>query len=811
MAEIKTINYIPLADTTARENITTINENITTINENINQLSDEIANLSGGKYSSIEPKEDDIPKVFIDGTIPTTKTEVLATMTYVSKTEEFTSYITIKCQGDSSMGYPKKNFTVKMYSDETRETKLKKEFKGWGNHNKFVLKANYVDHSHARNIISSKLWGECVATRNDYESLPNGLKESPNNGAIEGFPIKVYNNGTYQGIYTWNIPKDDWLYGIDEDNPNQFVLYGQKNTNGVYAENSNNFRKLWNGVSQAEGEWELEVGTNSDIVKNALNNVISLCMNADDETFKNTLNDYLDIQSALDYYIHCYTICALDSLAQNMILVSYDGAKLYCSYYDGDSTFGLWWNGNEFVSTTYRCPEDYQESYSLLWERIEKLFTNELKARYFELRKTVYSFSNMVNHFERFMDLIGNDLYAEDLTIYSSIPSGSTNNISQLRNYIRDRLSYCDEEFTNMIEPISCTSITLNRSQYTFTDTTPITLTATVNPSNTTDVVKWVSNDTSIAIVTNGVVTPLKNGTCTITATCGNCSSTCSITVNGIVTQFGITNNLTNVTSDNTSTSIGEGESYVANLTPIDGYSFDTVEVTMGGVDVTSNVYSNGVITISSVTENLVITATAIVASSGYAVEIMPIFDMKIEKEETDYMVFTQTLKTNVVMSEMTNNFAPTADAFTTVSTITAGGQITWVTGSLTALYILMSVNKSELESNDLTGWYKYVLANNIKYRKEVNNAFQEVALSNYTIGNTGGVAGNGECVANDLELEDGVVPNIINSHFEQVASTIWQSNSYYKFKYDTTMVGGDIVALQDFVDTYNPILYVFD
>ena len=420
----------------------------------ISELSGQIRDLeeNGVIGSRIEPREDDIPKVFIDGIIPTTKDEVLAELTYVSKTDNFHAYLEIKCQGDSSMGYPKKNFTIKMFSDEARETKLKKEFRGWGEHNKYVLKANYIDHTHARNIVSAELWGEVVASRSDYDSLPQELRESPNNGAIEGFPIKVYNNGTYQGIYTGNMPKDDWLYGVDEDNPNQFVLYGQKNTDGVYAETANNFRKLWDGVSQSDREWEVEVGTNSDIVKTALNNVISLCMNADDETFKNTLNNYLDVQSALDYYIFVYTICALDSLAQNMILVSYDGTKLYCSAYDLDSTFGLWWNGQSFVSTSYRCPEDYQERYSLLWERIEKLYAEELKERYSKLRKSVLSFSNMVTEFERFMDVIGLDLYEEDLKVYSDIPSGNTNNITQVRNYIRDRLVYCDSEFEKLGE-----------------------------------------------------------------------------------------------------------------------------------------------------------------------------------------------------------------------------------------------------------------------------------------------------------------------------------------------------------------------
>ena len=521
-----------------QNNMSTAQGNISSLKGDISQLSEEIANLSGGTYSAIEPKDDDIPKVFINGNIPTTKDDVLAELEYVSKTRQFKAYLEIKCQGDSSMAYPKKNFTIKMFSDEARTIKLKKEFKGWGEHNKFVLKANWIDHSHARNIVSAKLWGQIVASRSDYESLHNGLKTSPNNGAIDGFPIKVYNNGTYQGIYTWNIPKDDWLYGIDEYDANQFVLYGQHNTNGVYAETATNFRKLWDGVSQSDREWEVEVGTNSDIVKTALNNVISLCMNADDVTFKNTLNNYLDIQSALDYYIFCYTICALDSLAQNMILVSYDGTKLYCSAYDLDSTFGLWWNGQSFVSTSYRCPEDYQEPYSLLWERIEKLYAEELKARYLELRNSVLSFHNMCTHFERFMDVIGLDLYAEDLTIYTGIPSGSTNNIKQIRNYIRDRLAYCDEEFGAMTEPISATGITLDKTSLSFTEATNQVLVATVEPSDSTDKVVWSSSNDGIAKVVNGVVTPITNGSCTITATAGSVSATCEVEVNMKTTPY---------------------------------------------------------------------------------------------------------------------------------------------------------------------------------------------------------------------------------------------------------------------------------
>jgi hypothetical protein len=78
----------------------------------------------------VEPEEDDIPKVFINGTIPTTKDEVSAEMTYISKTLSFNAYIEIKCQGNSSMSYPKKNFTIKLFEDAEHASKKKINFKG---------------------------------------------------------------------------------------------------------------------------------------------------------------------------------------------------------------------------------------------------------------------------------------------------------------------------------------------------------------------------------------------------------------------------------------------------------------------------------------------------------------------------------------------------------------------------------------------------------------------------------------------------------------------------------------------------------
>ena len=57
------------------------------------------------------------------------------------------------------------------------------------------------------------------------------------------------------------------------------------------------------------------------------------------------------------------------------------------------------------------------------------------------------------------------------------------------------------------------------------------TLTATVTPNNATDAVVWSSSDETIATVSDGVVTTLKNGNVSITATAGSVHADCTISI----------------------------------------------------------------------------------------------------------------------------------------------------------------------------------------------------------------------------------------------------------------------------------------
>lgn len=86
---------------------------------------------------------------------------------------------------------------------------------------------------------------------------------------------------------------------------------------------------------------------------------------------------------------------------------------------------------------------------------------------------------------------------------------------------------------------------------------------------------------------------------------------------NNATKRYSVTNTLTNCTSSNNATAVLDGSAYSATITAGSGYTLAgaTVSVTMGGTDITSTAYNNGLITIASVTGNVVISISAV--SSG--------------------------------------------------------------------------------------------------------------------------------------------------------------------------------------------------
>lgn len=531
---------------------TLLNKIETAIKQNTAQYKDIVNKIEGGNIgNNIEPLDSDIPKIFFYGNISSMSKahSVDLNFEYKSKTATYQGVTTIKWQGSSSLSFPKKNYTIKLFTDSTKSTKLKLNMKNWGKQSKFVLKANWIDSLHIRNISGARIAYDMIKSRSDFSSLPTELQQAPRCGVIDGFPVKVYINGELMGLYTWNIPKDKWCSNMDEANPNHAFLMAEKNGKSGTTDNlilACEFRAnatIFADTSTAQYpayDWVVE-GPGDDVtaeIRTSFNNLINCVKDTDDDTFKSTISNYLDLTSAFDYYCFAYLVCHYDGLGKNLGMATYDGTKWFCTLYDMDSIYGAKIDGSGFLETNRKCPEQYQETNSLLWQRIENCFGQELYTRYKELRQGALSLGNIFTHAEEIYDSIPDRLYDEDRAKWPSLPSIDTNTIKRMRDYMIARATYVDNEMRVIgSTKVDCTNITLNNSSLSFTTKDSQTLTPILTPTDTTDTVVWSVNPIGIVTVNNGIVTPIKNGECVITATCGTKSATCNVTVTGIEEQ----------------------------------------------------------------------------------------------------------------------------------------------------------------------------------------------------------------------------------------------------------------------------------
>lgn len=481
-----------------------------------------------------------LPILYLNGAtsdMTAEKNEVGLQYTYVdnNKDSHRTGWVKAKWQGDSSVifaeRYGKANYTLKFFHDARYRRKDKIKFAFDNKQSKWVAKANWIDAGHARNIVSSRLWADIVKSR--HTAVPSLLADSPCYGAINGYPIKIYENQIYHGLYTMNIPKDDFTFGMDEDNPLHCVI-GFKYQAGICKfECGPTDTPLTEGFTESTF-LETEVGVVSADIANGFNAMARFVANSTDADFKASLNDYLDVESIIDYYIFMYFICSIDSLAKNIHLLTYDGGtKWYITAYDLDETFGNV-QGGAFKATDTRCPEDYQCTNSILWSRLESNFGEEIYERYQELRASVLNLAFVNDTIDFFTNLIPAEEYTADRTLYTSLGNRGINHGQQMKDFILARSAYVDTEIAGLIPPVPATAISLNRDSYTFENTNPIVLVPTLTPADSTDTVTWSSSDTTVATVTSsGAVTPVSDGVCTITATAvnGNVSATCSLTV----------------------------------------------------------------------------------------------------------------------------------------------------------------------------------------------------------------------------------------------------------------------------------------
>lgn len=343
---------------------------------------------------------------------------------------------TCKWQGASSIRFPKKNYTIAKLTPAIDV--------GWGAQKKYCLKADYPDFSHARNLVSAKLWGQMVKSRATRNTK---LYPLPNGGAVDGFPIMLVINGEYQGLYNFNIPKDPWMLDMGEGNYEAMIT----------AETSSPTTSFKATVTEEELleklYWEIEYipdENNYTWALNSFNQMLSAVINSTGVNYRDTVDSYLDMDSALDYYIHCCALGNADGNNHNFIMSTYDGVKWFFTAYDMDWTFGA---GN--FSTRWYSPEQsntfaYAQEQNRVMHLLYRYDKDVLKNRYTDLRNSVLSESNIMTVVYNYFADIPKAVFDEEMKLWPTTPGTTVATCEQLINWFQTHVKYMDKEIDNL-------------------------------------------------------------------------------------------------------------------------------------------------------------------------------------------------------------------------------------------------------------------------------------------------------------------------------------------------------------------------
>lgn len=381
------------------------------------------------KDETFDPVPYNLPVLYLDGDVSTMSKDNAVTLNWFTAFSGKYGGGTCECkwQGSSSLSFPKKNYTIKF--DQAFEA-----FTGWGAQKKYCFKANYIDPSHTRNICSCKQWGEIVKSR---PNVPTELSSLVNGGAIDGFPCVIMLNGEFHGLYTWNIPKDGWMFGSPKA-----ILCADAHTSATQ----------FKALATLNGDFELEYvedEENADWVLPSINTAIQAVMDSDGTDLDTTVGQYIDIPSAIDYFIHTVEEDANDGFDKNYILVTFDGVKWYFSVYDRDTIYGLYYNGRSFTTAASGTFEYFANIHRMMYLILNHK-TADLKARAIELRDGIKSEANVATVFSNFIGGIPSQVLDADAAKWPTIPSTSASNLAQILNWYRLRRQVIDKEIDAM-------------------------------------------------------------------------------------------------------------------------------------------------------------------------------------------------------------------------------------------------------------------------------------------------------------------------------------------------------------------------
>lgn len=367
----------------------------------------------------------------------------------------------VSWQGTSSIQYAVKNYKIRLLDSLGAKFKYA-PLEHWIPESTFTLKADYMESSHANNVGTAKLVSDMYKTK-----LPPQISNPKVRVAIDGFPIQLYINNELIGIYMFDIDKSSSsTFGFSSTNPN--CLSYEVAANSDYGAGAFNDYTM----EAINREFEVRFPDAPKTEHPELQALIRWVKESSDEVFKAEFEQHFNKAYTIDYFIQVLTFGMVDNLGKNMMLSTWDGKIWVPSFYDMDTMLGLDNSGFlRFGPDIEIEAGNFNTSESQLWSKVQRVFWEDIRTRYAELRTKHYTYDNIMSYYNgSIISLIGERYYNNDANTkylkygdqYLHMCHG--NRLEHMKRWIKERLLFIDTVMRFEVDTVEKVTVRANKA-----------------------------------------------------------------------------------------------------------------------------------------------------------------------------------------------------------------------------------------------------------------------------------------------------------------------------------------------------------
>lgn len=354
-------------------------------------------------------------------------------------------------QGSSSSVLPKKNMKMRPKNSEGKDLLMQigssVPSKDW------VWKADYTDPSKAANMTAYRLFERMTQERKGFPKYDvdrywvNDTRDAPYSqptgatGMITTYPAVMYHNDEFYGIGTIILKQDKANMNVYEDE-DLHVSFEYDSRGG---DGSRDWKHLHPESPHLKDFYPEEW---TQVRRDAVQRLGDL-INSPQEEFNQNWEGIINKENAIDMILMAEFLYDYDATSQDIDFVSYDAHEFFMLPYDKDTVFGNYWRGIEtyIPPTTILIPKDAKDAKVQFFKKIRVAFSDEVDARYAELRdKNIFSKEGVLEIARGATQYFSKELFEMELERWPDT-FGQGNTVANIGRWIEERLEVLDVEY----------------------------------------------------------------------------------------------------------------------------------------------------------------------------------------------------------------------------------------------------------------------------------------------------------------------------------------------------------------------------